>query len=108
MSPDQLSIEALPGWAHLNGVGFLNVKLDNVEGKGIGLVASQTLSLAADDEGAKDDAPLLKVPRDLVLSAESVAEFAKVDQHFKQLLEAVGHVVCTVERQVLDNSVYLL
>lgn len=93
MPPEQLSIEDLPSWARLNGVNFLNVKPSKIEGKGFGLVASQTLTLSADDEGAKDDAPLIRVPRDLILSADSVSEYAKIDQNFRQLLEAVGRTV---------------
>lgn len=93
MTAAPLPIEALPAWASLYGVGFFNVELKTISGKGIGLAATQRLSLAAGHEGAFDDAPLLKVPRDLVLSSEAVERYAKIDHNFGQLLDAAGHRV---------------
>lgn len=95
MSSPSLPIDALPAWARLNGVNFLNVELQQIDGKGLGLVATQRLSLTAGHEGAKDDAPLLKVPRDLVLSTGTVDLYAKVDQNFRRLLDAAGRQVNT-------------
>lgn len=92
-SSETLPIEALPGWARLNGLEFLNCKLDQTEDKGIGLVATQELSLAAGDAGLDDDKPLLKVPRDMVLGADTIEDFAKVDQNFRQLLDVAGKQV---------------
>jgi len=89
-SSETLPIEALPGWARLNGLEFLNCKLDQTEDKGIGLVATSELSLAAGDAGLDDDKPLLKVPRDVVLGADTIEDFAKVDQNFRQLLDVAG------------------
>lgn len=103
MSSPPLPLDALPGWAHLNGVDFLNVELQHIDGKGLGLVATQRLSLTADDEGAKDDAPLVKVPRALVLSPSTVEDYAKVDQNFRQLLDAAGHQVNTIAPQNLGH-----
>ena len=92
-SSETLPIEALPGWARLNGLEFLNCKLDQTEDKGIGLVATSELSLAAGDAGLDDDKPLLKVPRDVVLGADTIEDFAKVDQNFRQLLDVAGKQV---------------
>jgi len=89
-SSETLPIEALPGWARLNGLEFPNCKLDQTEDKGIGLVATSELSLAAGDAGLDDDKPLLKVPRDVVLGADTIEDFAKVDQNFRQLLDVAG------------------
>ncbi|KAM5352313.1 hypothetical protein ACJ41O_005036 [Fusarium nematophilum] len=46
--------------------------------------------------GNKDDAnhkptKLLRIPHDVVLSAAAIEEYAKVDQNFRQLLDAAGH-----------------
>ncbi|PNY26362.1 SET domain protein, partial [Tolypocladium capitatum] len=82
----RLPLDALPAWARLNGAAFTRVKLQEVDGKGFGLIADT--ELGNQETGA--DA-LMKIPRDLVLSAEAVDEYAKVDGNFKQLLEAVGY-----------------
>ena len=37
-----------------------------------------------------DESPLVMVPRDLILSVESVHEHAKCDVHFREVLEALG------------------
>lgn len=102
-SSDTLPVEALPGWARLNGLEFLNCKLDLVGDKGIGLVATHELSLAAGDAGLNDDKPLLKVPRDMALSAETIEDFAKTDQNFRQLLDAVGKQVNMHSRFMLQH-----
>lgn len=90
---DTLPVEALPGWARLNGLDFINCKLELVKDRGIGLVATETLSLAAGDAGLNDDKPLVKVPRDMALSVETIENFAKVDQNFRQLIDAAGKQV---------------
>ncbi len=36
---------------------------------------------------------LLTVPKDLILSAEAIEEYAKTDKHFRELLGAAGGVV---------------
>ncbi|PTB69793.1 SET domain-containing protein [Trichoderma citrinoviride] len=85
----QLPIEAFPAWALLNNVDFANAEIRNIEGKGFGLVTKNDIT----NEGreASGAAPILRIPRDLVLSAEAVEEYAKVDQNFKQLLDVAGH-----------------
>lgn len=88
--PAPLPIEALPAWASICGVSFNNVRLDRIPGKGVGLAASRRLSLAAGHEGANDDEALLKVPRDLVLSIDAVAQYAQLDTNFAGLLAAAG------------------
>ncbi|KAG8417292.1 hypothetical protein J3459_012447 [Metarhizium acridum] len=87
----RLPIDTFPAWARLNDVRFTHVKLQDVgEGKGFGLVAHSDLQ-GAEADGTSEG--LVKIPHDLVLSAEAVEDFAKVDQNFKQLLEAVGRQV---------------
>ncbi|RFU74061.1 set domain [Trichoderma arundinaceum] len=88
MPPSQLPIEAFPAWALLNNVDFISAEIRNIEGKGFGLVAKDDIpSVGNDVSSAK---AILRIPRDLVLSAEAVEEYAKVDQNFKQLLEVAG------------------
>lgn len=90
-SSSQLPLDAFPAWARLNDVAFTNVELQDVDGKGFGLVADTELG----NQETGTDA-LIRIPRDLVLSAEAVEEYAKVDQNFRQLLEAVGYQVSRV------------
>ena len=107
-SSPQLSIDAFPAWARLNDVHFANTKLQETEGKGLGLVAVKELeSLEESGDGDSNDGKgpktktttlptaLLRIPHDLVLSTEAVEEYAKVDQNFRQLLDIAGHQVNT-------------
>ncbi|CAM1500952.1 Fc.00g101140.m01.CDS01 [Cosmosporella sp. VM-42] len=105
-SSPQLSIDAFPAWARLNDVDFTNTKLQETDGKGLGLVAEELESLQESGDGDSNDgkcpttttAPtvttltrLMRIPHDLVLSVEAVEEYAKVDQNFRQLLDVAGH-----------------
>lgn len=115
LSPE-VSLDVFPAWARLNDVDFTNAKLQETDGKGFGLVAVKDLNDRVEekekekengDEGETKDgedpkAPttttskptkLLRIPQDLVLSADSVKGYANVDQNFRQLLDAAGHQV---------------
>ncbi|QPG96593.1 hypothetical protein C2857_004682 [Epichloe festucae Fl1] len=89
--PSHAPIEAFPTWAHFNGVQFMGVKLQDVgHGKGFGLLAESDVQGSAVKMVGEETRTILRIPRDLVLSAEAVQEYAKVDQNFKQLLEIAG------------------
>ncbi|KAJ1326594.1 N-lysine methyltransferase SETD6 [Microdochium nivale] len=88
MQRDYLSLDALPAWAALNGVVFGDVHAADIDGRGKGLVASKDIS---PHQGTTEPPVLLTIPKDLVLSAEGVEEFAKENQAFRQLLDASGH-----------------
>ncbi|KAG6083267.1 hypothetical protein E4U16_004600 [Claviceps sp. LM84 group G4] len=84
-------MEAFPTWAHFTRVRFAGVKLADVgDGKGQGLVA--TAKLSHDEAAATEvnECAVLRIPSDLVLSAEAVDAYAKVDHNFKQLLDVAG------------------
>ena len=83
----ELSLNALPAWCLLNNVGLFNVKIVPVDGCGTGVVAKRNLSTAHDTLGGPE---LIRVPRDLVLSADLVDEYAKQDKDFCELRQAVG------------------
>lgn len=91
MSFLQLSIDTFPSWARLNDIKFNRVKLEDIQGKGYGLVASEDIS--ADSHSAAAALPIIQIPQDLVLSAEAVDEYAKVDFNFRQLLDVAGRKV---------------
>jgi hypothetical protein len=82
-----LPIDVLPTWTRFNNVELDGIQVGQVEGKGLGFVADRDLTT---DKGSPT---LLKIPRDAVLSAEAVADYAKVDHKFRQLLEGMGHEV---------------
>ncbi|KAJ6440526.1 SET domain-containing protein [Purpureocillium lavendulum] len=85
-SSSQLPLDAFPAWALLNDVSFTGVQLGDTADKGFALVAERELG-ASEANGR----PLLSIPHDLILSAEAVDEYAKVDLNFKQMLEVAGH-----------------
>jgi hypothetical protein len=87
MRREQLPITALPAWSKLNDVTFLDTKVQDLGGsKGFGLVTERTLN----SKDTFDIPTLLTIPHDLILSAEAIREHGKVDQHFRQLLDAAG------------------
>lgn len=87
MHRPHLPITALPAWSKLNDVSFLDIDVHDLgSAKGYGLFTSCSLS----SKDVHDVPMLLNVLHDLILSTEAVEEQAKVDAHFKQLLEAFG------------------
>ncbi|CAH0014329.1 unnamed protein product [Clonostachys rhizophaga] len=80
-----LPIDVLPTWTRFNNVELDGIQVGQVEGKGLGFVADRDLTTN------KGSPTLLKIPRDAVLSAEAVGDYAKVDLKFRQLLEGMGH-----------------
>ncbi|KAL2131912.1 hypothetical protein VTI74DRAFT_4439 [Chaetomium olivicolor] len=88
MTWPQLPIEDLPAWAHLNNISFTNAKVAITEAKGYGVVSDKDLKSTA---AAPDVPALLTVPRELILNAAAVEEYAKEDRNFRRLLDAVGH-----------------
>ncbi|KAM7187567.1 hypothetical protein V8F20_010934, partial [Naviculisporaceae sp. PSN 640] len=90
MSPPRLPIETLPAWALLNGISFTNTKVQEITGKGFGLVC-ENYHTVDHDSGAESSSTILTVPHDVVLNVAAVEEYAKEDKNFRQLLDAVGY-----------------
>jgi hypothetical protein len=87
MKPTHLPITALPAWSKLNDVTFLDIHVSSLSpSKGFGLVTERALS----SENVVEKPTLMIVPKDLVLSEESVEEWAKVDGWFRELLGKAG------------------
>ncbi|KAI1380810.1 SET domain-containing protein [Hypoxylon crocopeplum] len=78
----------LSAWCVLNDVGFFGVKAAGVDGRGYGLVAERDL---VNEDGNSEFPALVTIPRELILSAEGVEEYAKENKDFRQLLDAAGH-----------------
>jgi hypothetical protein len=79
-------IHVLPAWATFNGVKFNGVKvgpLPDHEDRGSTVIATEKLR-------ANDAEPMLVVPKELVISRQSIQLIAKSDHHLRELLEALG------------------
>jgi hypothetical protein len=109
MRPPALPVSSLRTWAKFNGISFKDISVEkNKEYGGYGVISTTTISDSAGDEGSS--LTVLNVPNDLILSAETIAEHAKIDKHFGQILEAVGgnvrvHLIDHVERIANSNIV---
>lgn len=94
MAEPSPSIAAFPAWALLNGIDINDLSLHDIPGKGFGFVVTQQLvapgSTASNSNSTKN---LIRIPRDLILSAEAVGDYAKVDQNFNQLLQSTNFQV---------------
>lgn len=91
MKLEYLPLGALLAWLRLNGVvtnGVAVQRLESAESetdKGNAILATTENSNDPDDQQT-----LLQIPRDLVLSLESVHDYAKSDRDLREVLEAVG------------------
>ncbi|KAK2736519.1 set domain-containing protein [Colletotrichum kahawae] len=88
MATSKLPVETLPTWAMFNDVDLVDVEAREIPGCGLGLLVNKELSR---EEETFDIPTLLRIPHELVLSAEAVESYAKVDKNFRQLLDACGH-----------------
>ena len=80
---DSWAIDALPSWSALNNVELNGVAISVLPAdRGSGIVAVK--------DTTSEDPVLMTVPRELVLSIETIWEFAKSDQDLNSILHAVG------------------
>ena len=78
------AINHLPAWAKVNHIDFNNISVQAVPCKGYGLSATAPID--------EENALLLTVPRELILSLENVWTMAKADRSLREVLEAVSLV----------------
>jgi hypothetical protein len=93
MRRGRFPLSNLPAWCILNDISFSGVNAADIEGRGLGLIAEKDLNDDDDDDGTEVSALLMTIPKDLVLSAAGVEEYAKESKDFRQLLDAAGHQV---------------
>ncbi|KAM7203703.1 hypothetical protein V8F33_002018 [Rhypophila sp. PSN 637] len=88
MNTPHLPIEQLQAWAWLNSISFADTNVQRIPqtSKGFGLISNKNHCDLPDDESSR---ALLTVPHDLVLNAAAVKEYAKEDQGFRVLFDAV-------------------
>jgi hypothetical protein len=80
------SIDALPTWATFHGVKLNGVKIGPLPGfeeRGSTVIAVRELQGGC-------VAPLLVVPKDLIVSRVNIELFARSDRHLREVLEATG------------------
>jgi hypothetical protein len=93
MKREYLPIEALPAWQRLNGIVTTGVEFrklgSNEHGtdKGSAIVATEAKTSSEND--AKPEI-LIQIPGDVVLSLETVHNYAKSDRYLRDVLEATG------------------
>lgn len=90
MRRGHFSLNDLPAWSTLNCVNFLDVAVANIDGRGNGLIAKKDL---INPESDSEPLTLLTIPKELILSAEGVEEYAKENKNFRQLLDTAGRQV---------------
>ncbi|KAI0479569.1 hypothetical protein F4859DRAFT_440037 [Xylaria cf. heliscus] len=95
MRRGRFPLSNLPAWCLFNGVTFAGVGVADVKDRGLGLVAEKDFddhSGQNDQNDQNDHRPaLLTVPKELVLSATGIEEYAKENKDFRELLDVAGH-----------------
>jgi hypothetical protein len=89
-------VEGLPTWATFRGVQFNGIKvgvLPGFEHRGSTVIAESDL--------ASGQAPLMSVPKDLILSRENIDLIAKSDHHLRELINALEEFGWTTRGAVL-------
>ena len=83
MRRDLLPIDNLQAWAKLNNIELNEVRIVILPGNSrVGVIK---------EAGVKEgDAPLMTIPRDLILSLDNVWTMAKSDVQLREILEASG------------------
>ncbi|CAG8286530.1 unnamed protein product [Penicillium salamii] len=104
MKREYLPIETLPAWQHLNGVVLTGVSFQKLgfdehgADKGSGIVATEPKSSSENDPKPEI---LLQIPGDLVLSLETVQNYAKSDRDLRDVLEPMGDFGRTARGAIL-------
>ncbi|CAG8982601.1 hypothetical protein HYALB_00008093 [Hymenoscyphus albidus] len=88
MHRETLSPSTLPAWSKLNDISFFDIHIQDLthEEKGLGLVATRKLN----SKDTCERPTLMEIPGDLVLSAEGLEEWKRVDGRLREVLERWG------------------
>ena len=83
MHRETLPPDSSSPWANLNNIELNGVKISLLQkSRGSGVVATRELS--------EDNAVLMTIPQELLLSLDNVWVYAKADRYLREVLEAVG------------------
>ncbi|KAF3013997.1 hypothetical protein E8E14_008977 [Neopestalotiopsis sp. 37M] len=94
------AFNAFPQWCTYNDAGLLDIALATDEERGNHFRPVKDLS---NSEDGGDPPLLLTVPKDMVLSAEAIQQYAKVDKNFRDIYDAAGH-----QSHRMDTLLFLL
>jgi len=89
-------VEGLPTWATFRGVQFNGIKVGPLPG-----FEHYGSTVIADRDLTSGQAPLIMVPKELILSRGNVELMAKSDHHLRELLHALGDFGWTTRGAVL-------
>ncbi|KAJ5793737.1 hypothetical protein N7457_000336 [Penicillium paradoxum] len=104
MKREYLPIESLPAWQRLNGIAVHGIAVQKVGSdehgadKGCAIIATEAKTSSENDAEPKI---LLQIPSDLVLSLETVHNYAKSDRYLRDVLEAIGDFGRTARGAIL-------
>ncbi|KAJ5904466.1 hypothetical protein N7504_006849 [Penicillium tannophilum] len=92
MKREYLPLGALLAWLRLNGIVTNGVAVQRVGSAESETDKGNAILATADNfyKDPDDQQTLLQIPRDLVLSLESVHDYSKSDRDLREVLEAVG------------------
>ncbi|ETS82245.1 hypothetical protein PFICI_07247 [Pestalotiopsis fici W106-1] len=94
------AIKAFPQWCAYNDAQLLDIVLATDSERGNHFRPTRDLGT---DEGNEEPPLLLTVPKDMVLSAEAIQQYAKVDKNFRDIYDAAGH-----QSHRMDTLLFLL
>jgi hypothetical protein len=90
-------VQSLPTWASFHGVKFNGIRVGPLLGfeeRGSTVIATRELVSA-------EAQPLMIIPKELILSKQTIELMAKSDHHLREVLQALGHFGRTTRGAVL-------
>ncbi|QDS76005.1 hypothetical protein FKW77_004690 [Venturia effusa] len=98
-----LPLPSLEPWAKLNGATFNGIQCAEIPGSGSGVVAERDLrgATSGDEKSVDGDGPLMTVPKELILSLDSVKMFALADRDLREVLEGMGDFARTTRGAIM-------
>jgi hypothetical protein len=84
------ALDAFPQWCTYNDAQLLDIFLATDSEKGNHFMCSSDLR---NDDDNVELPLLLTVPKDMVLSADAIQQYAKVDKNFRDIYSAAGRQV---------------
>ena len=96
------AFNAFPQWCTYNDAQLLDIALATDEQRGNHFRPVKDLG---NSEDGGDPPLLLTVPKDMVLSAEAIQQYAKVDKNFRDIYDAAGHQVINLRNTDMISSI---
>lgn len=84
---------ALPAFAILNSVELTDISVEAIPRQDQQLDYGIVATRAFGSEDSSQGRPLMCIPRDMILCADSIQQQVRIDRHFAELMGAAGGVV---------------